>query len=90
MVSARTVEASSAHEATRPGSEAPVRASEIPVVLSLESPKIFVVPDRRRGAPNGGISTVPAPNVFVTPAFVPPLGGPSDRGLAAMTTSTKR
>ena len=41
MASARTVKASSAHEVAMPRNEVRVRASEIPVVLSPESLKIF-------------------------------------------------
>jgi hypothetical protein len=90
MISARTVKASFSHEAARPGSEASVRASEIPVGLSLGIPTdLFCAGSTARSPERRHHGRLGAECVCYS-CFRSSLGGPSDRGLPAMTTSTTR
>jgi hypothetical protein len=90
MVSTRTVEASSAHEATRSRSEAPVRASEIAVVLSLESPEDLCCAGSPARSPERRHLYRPGGKCVDCLCFRSSMGGASDRGQSAMTMSTKR
>lgn len=90
MVSARMVEANSEHEATRPGSEARGRASEIPVGLSLESLKDLYCAGSPARSPERRHLYRPGGKCVDCLCFRSSMGGASDRGQSAMTMSTKR
>jgi hypothetical protein len=64
-------------------------ASEIPVVLSPESASFFIAESLAR-SPEWQHASHSGVRVDCLFCFRSSLGGPSDRGLAAMTTFTKR
>lgn len=88
MSSAHARKARPADDASRLESRLLGLVTEIPVVLSPEPPEVFGIAEPPARSSERGIATIPASDLLVCPAFVPPWGGPSDHGLSAMTTST--